>query len=467
MSEHRFDLHIHSNASDGTASPAEVVSLARERGVELMVLSDHDCTDGVAEAERAARQNGIAFLPAVEMDNRFAGQLHILGLGIDPEEPGIKRMLATCRERRNVRNEAMIEKLKTLGCDIRPYMPEGIGTVTRSHLAIALRDGGYVKDLKEAFARYIGDKGPGYVPAVRFEPEEVIAGIRGAGGVPVLAHPCLMSKADMPKLIDRLTEAGLGGIEAYYPQSSHGQTVTFRSFAEQRGLLVTCGSDYHGLNRPGVEPGCSWKPDACLQRTYEFFSDMAAKRETPLGKLTRIVGAYEPLSETEARDRKELLDRLERGEQLLTRDNEERHLTASCWIVDPARERVLLCWHNIFNSWSWTGGHADGEADLARVALKEAEEETGLKKLKLVSDKPVSIEILPVPAHIKRGKPVAAHEHINLTYVIEADPEEPLTVKPDENSALRWFPAGEVVDASSEPEMKPVYRKLTERTAKR
>lgn len=465
--KHIIDLHTHSNASDGTKRPSEVVSLAKERGVELLALSDHDGTDGVAEAAMEAERLGMAFLPALEMDNAFTEQLHILGLGIDPKEPALREMLDTAQQRRTVRNHEMVEKLASIGCDIRPFMPEGIGTLTRSHIAVALRDGGFVKDIPEAFERYIGNGKPGYVAAKRFYPEQVIENILRAGGVPVLAHPCLIKHADMTKLVDRLTAAGLGGIEAYYPASSEGLKVTFRSMAEQRGLLVTAGSDYHGDIRPGVEPGCAWREDSCLEKTYEFFMDRLKNGKTPLDRLRDAVEAYVPEGAEEAHDRRELLERIDAGEPLLTRDNEERHLTASCWITDKDRRQVLMCWHNIYKSWSWTGGHADGNADLARVALREAREETGLTGLRLVSEKPVSVEILPVPAHVKRGKPVKEHLHINLTYLIEADPSEPLTVKPDENSALKWFSAADAVAASSEPEMRPVYAKLIGRMGRR
>ena len=183
-------------------------------------------------------------------------------------------------------------------------------------------------------------------------------------------------------------------------------------------------------------------------------------------KLIEDIKNYRPYNEQERHDKELILAFLEKNEDAFERGNETAHMTASAWVVNKGRTKVLMVYHKIYDSWSWTGGHADGEADLALVAMKEAREETGLKDLRLVSESPASVEILPVEPHVKRGRPVAAHWHLNLTFVIEADEEEPLTVKPDENSALRWFDNAEVCAASSEPVMRPVYRKLIERTGR-
>lgn len=119
-----------------------------------------------------------------------------------------------------------------------------------------------------------------------------------------------------------------------------------------------------------------------------------------------------------------------------------------------------MLYHNIYQSWAWPGGHADGEEDLLRVALREVQEETGLAQVKAVSERPISLEILPVNAHFKRGRFVVPHLHLNLTYLLEADDSQMLHSKPDENSAVRWFTPEEAVEASSEKEMRTVYRKL-------
>ena len=147
-----------------------------------------------------------------------------------------------------------------------------------------------------------------------------------------------------------------------------------------------------------------------------------------------------------------------------TRQNETAHFTASAWVVNPARNKVLMIYHNIYNSWSWTGGHADGETDLLAVALREVAEETGLQTLRPVSRELFSVEILTVDGHEKRGRYVPSHLHLNCTYLIEADDTEPLRVKPDENSGVRWFAPREALAACTEPWMRDrIYQKLIEK----
>ena len=153
------------------------------------------------------------------------------------------------------------------------------------------------------------------------------------------------------------------------------------------------------------------------------------------------------------------------SEDISTRDNLVGHLTASAWVVNPDRTKVLMAYHKLYDSWAWLGGHADGDWDLGRVAEKEAREESGIHTLKALSTDPISLEILTVDGHEKRGKYVPCHLHLNVTYLFEADPAETLRIKPDENSGVRWFSADEVTERSSEPEMRVVYRKLMEKLA--
>jgi len=156
--------------------------------------------------------------------------------------------------------------------------------------------------------------------------------------------------------------------------------------------------------------------------------------------LLETIASYTPENEQEAMDRLVMLAALGRGEKLLTRDNLTMHFTASAWITNPARTMVLMVYHNIYDCWAWTGGHADGEEDLRAVALREAEEETGAR-VRLVRPEVFSLETLTVNPHKKRGRFVPAHLHLNLTFLLEADERTPLTVKPDENRAVAgWSP---------------------------
>ena len=170
---------------------------------------------------------------------------------------------------------------------------------------------------------------------------------------------------------------------------------------------------------------------------------------------------YRPWNEQEARDVEELLRRLRSGEELYTRDNASAHLTASAWVVSPDRRQVLLAYHNLYRSWAWLGGHADGERDLLNVALREVREESGLSDVRPVTDALYSVEILTVDGHEKRGKYISSHLHLNVTYLLEADPASPVRCKPDENSRVGWFALEDALAASTEPWFRErIYSKL-------
>ena len=180
--------------------------------------------------------------------------------------------------------------------------------------------------------------------------------------------------------------------------------------------------------------------------------------------LRKAIERYAPCDAQEAQDRQMLLYAIDRLDSPLTRDNPFAHFTASSWIVNQDRTRALMAWHNIYRTWAWTGGHADGDRDLLAVALREAREETGIQDIHPVSPEIYSLEVIPVNAHVKRGKFVSSHLHMNVTYLLEADDAQPLRVKPDENSAVGWFSLEEAVAASSEEWFRErIYSKLNEK----
>ena len=179
--------------------------------------------------------------------------------------------------------------------------------------------------------------------------------------------------------------------------------------------------------------------------------------------LRNRIEAYVPFNAQEAADRRMMLRAIDTLENPLSRENVFAHFTASAWIVNPGRTRALMAWHNIYKTWAWTGGHADGEADLLSVALREAREETGVRDIRPVMNDIYSLEAVPVNAHVKRGSFVSAHLHMNVTYLLEADDAQPLQIKPDENSAVGWLSLDQAADNRDEPYMAVIYRKLNEK----
>ena len=181
-------------------------------------------------------------------------------------------------------------------------------------------------------------------------------------------------------------------------------------------------------------------------------------------ELIRRLEAFIPWNDQEVRDKEETLRRLKSGEALLDRSNTSAHLTASAWVVSPDRRQVLMAYHNLYDSWAWLGGHADGVEDMLSVALKEVREESGLQDVRPLTEDIFSVEILAVAGHEKKGQFVSSHLHLNVTYLLEADPAQPIHHKPDENKAVRWFPLEEAVAASSEKWMREtVYQKLNDK----
>ncbi len=183
-----------------------------------------------------------------------------------------------------------------------------------------------------------------------------------------------------------------------------------------------------------------------------------------LYELKQQIQKFTPFNEQEERDKAILVKWFESGMDILTRENEVAHLTASAWVVSPDRKRVLMAYHNIYHSWAWLGGHADGDADLHHVAKKEVMEESGVAHVKFLSDEPFSIEILSVDGHVKKGRYVSTHLHLNVTYLMEADPAEAVQNRPEENSAVAWIPVGQIAEKSTEPWfVEHVYAKLCEK----
>ena len=241
------DLHSHTTASDGARSPRELVRLAAKHGVRVLAVTDHDSTSGLPEAIDEAAHHGIEIVPGLEINCDVPGaEIHVLGYCVDWRAEWFEAFLAGQRAERTARVHRIVERLTELGVPLTAEEVFAIckeGSPGRPHVAQAMIKRGYVKSVREAFDRYLRADGPTNVPRRRLTPIEAVAVIRRAHGVPVLAHPGL---ADRDALIPELVQAGLAGIETYYPEHSAGQIEAYRALCRTHDLVATGGSDYHG-----------------------------------------------------------------------------------------------------------------------------------------------------------------------------------------------------------------------------
>lgn len=254
-----LDLHIHTTASDGSLTPTQVVQLARKRGFSLIAVTDHDTMGGVAEALEAGKKYNVDVVPGVEISSGVTLEVHMLGYGMSPDHPVMKAMMEDMRAARVERMERIIENLQKMGVPITVEEVEAVagGAIGRPHIAQVLIAHGLVPDVRTAFREYIGVGAKAYVERRKMTSEQVIANIRDAGGVPVLAHGGLLriSEVELNQWIDSMAKKGLMGLECYHNAHTPQMERLLRAAAERNGLLVTGGSDFHGASRPDVEMG--------------------------------------------------------------------------------------------------------------------------------------------------------------------------------------------------------------------
>ena len=265
------DLHVHSTKSDGTYTPTELVDYAIEKGLSAFALTDHDCVDGLdeaisyAEKLRAAGKNAPEVIPAIEVSTDFEGtEVHIVGLYINHKSDAFRKYLVDFAESRENRNRTMCRKFTENGmpmdfdelCKLSPNS----AVITRAHFARYLLEHGYVKSMKEAFDRYIGNGKPFYIPREKVTPEKAIELILAADGIPVLAHPMLyaISKDRLDALVGQLKEAGLCAIEGIYSTYTTADERFVRELADKYHLLLSGGSDFHGANKVGIDLGVGY-----------------------------------------------------------------------------------------------------------------------------------------------------------------------------------------------------------------
>jgi len=257
------DLHCHSTASDGTLAPAEVVRLAVDRGLSALALTDHDTVAGIAEAAAQAGRAGLDFLPGIEISAEFPhpGTLHLLGYGVDADNPSLASLTATLIAGRNNRNPRIIAKLNEMGVHVsmKEWEDEARGEVMgRPQLAAILERKGYVSSIKQAFDKYIGHGAPAYFDKERLTPKRAIELVRQSGGVAVLAHPIQLrcqNDAQLERIVKDLVDLGLAGIEVIHSDHDAATVGKYDALADRLGLLKTGGSDFHGSNKQDVDLG--------------------------------------------------------------------------------------------------------------------------------------------------------------------------------------------------------------------
>ena len=261
------DLHVHTFYSDSTFSPEEVVSRANEKGLAAIAICDHDCIDGIEPCRKLGDKTGLEIIPGIELTvEKIEAEAHILGYFIDWKLGWFQKRLKAIQAARVDRIHRMVEKLKDLGIDLdakEVFKLAGKGSVGRLHLAKTLLKNGKIRDIREAFDKYIGFNKPCYISNVRFSPREAIEMIIKTGGVPVLAHPYVLRKDEC---ITEFIEYGLRGIEAYHPEQKGSIAKRYESLAEKYKLLVTGGSDCHGLGKGYVLLGSVKVPYSVVEK---------------------------------------------------------------------------------------------------------------------------------------------------------------------------------------------------------
>ena len=257
----RIDLHLHTTHSDGSFSAAEVVRLAHQAKVTTLAITDHDIVSGIPEAIATGAELGIDIIPGVEISSRVGeNELHILGYFLNWQDQELSQRLATLRESRHSRNPQIIDRLRALGLDVtydEVKALAGTDAVGRPHIARLLMEKHYVTSAKDAFDRYLANGRPAYVARELPPPADAIAWIKAAGGVAVLAHPTWATSAgeELEPLLVTLKAAGLGGIEVHYSTHTKRQTTKYLGLAKRLDLLITGGSDFHGITKPDIEVG--------------------------------------------------------------------------------------------------------------------------------------------------------------------------------------------------------------------
>lgn len=276
------DLHLHTVASDGRLTPTELVNLIASKGITVAAVSDHDTTDGIAEAaSAAAAYPNLDIIPAIELSTDIPGdEIHMLGYFLEYEDEEFQGVLRRFRKGRLERGKMIVENLATLGKPVdweRVQEIAGEGAVGRPHIALAMVEAGYFNEPQEAFYEYLGRNGLAYAERKKMTPEEGVELLARVGGSAVLAHPANLE--DLDTKVAQLKEAGLVGMEVHYAMYSEETIERLLKVANRHGLIPCGGSDYHGLGNTGEQlPGLLGPPIESVERLSENSRRLAANR---------------------------------------------------------------------------------------------------------------------------------------------------------------------------------------------
>ena len=257
-----IDLHLHTTASDGVMSPSEIVRYAKTKGLQAFAITDHDTIEGLEEGLSEGKRIDFEVIPGIEISAEHSpGSMHLLGFFLDIHHPLLNERLEYLQKARAERNPKIVEKLNRLGIELtyeEVLKASGGGQVGRPHFAQVLMEKNYVRTFQEAFDRFLKKGAPAYADKFRFTAKEALHFINEAKGVAVLAHPNTLNMngySELENLILRLIEEGLKGIEVYYPEHSPLEVARYKTLAERYSLLITGGTDYHGIDKNGLDIG--------------------------------------------------------------------------------------------------------------------------------------------------------------------------------------------------------------------
>lgn len=266
-----WDLHIHTNMSDGTMTPREVVNYVKEKGVYTISITDHDCISGIPDAIDEGKKCGVRVIPGIELSVETSREIHILGYNIDLQNEELNGNLLMLQKSREGRIIKIVNKLKSAGAEISlddVYEYAKGESVGRLHVAKVLQNKGYASSIEDAFNKYLKIGAAAFVPRQHITLKQAVDMIKLSGGFACLAHPILCGSG-IRKLVKNLTEMGITAIEAYYPSHTEQMTEFYIALAKENGLFVTCGSDFHGVNRTGYDVGSTWREDGYLLKSLK------------------------------------------------------------------------------------------------------------------------------------------------------------------------------------------------------